>query len=134
MSKETPTLGKAAFTLLHRHWVFLGLTYRQLGRVGDEAALHPQTLHGLIRHSHRQLPWVARALQGNRRAGAQMVVTHLQALGPLRPGLETTRATDLLWVFNDPAHYNALVLQCGWHETEFTGWLSSHMRQALLPA
>jgi len=73
-------------------------------------------------------------LQGNRRAGAHMVVTHLQALGPLRPGLDTDRATDLLWVFNDLAHYNALVLQCGWPETDFTGWLSSHMRQALLPA
>jgi AcrR family transcriptional regulator len=72
-------------------------------------------------------------LQGNRRGGAHMVVMHLQALGPLRPGLDTVRATDLLWVFNDPAHYNSLVLRCGWHETLFTDWLSSHMRQALLP-
>ncbi len=72
-------------------------------------------------------------LQGNRRAGAQMVVTHLQTLGPLRPALGTIRATDLLWVFNDPAHYNSLVLQCGWPEAEFTAWLSSQMRHALLP-
>lgn len=72
-------------------------------------------------------------LQGNRRAGAHMVVKHLQALGPLRQGLDTGRATDLLWIFNDPAHYNALVRQCGWHETAFTDWLSSHMQLALLP-
>jgi AcrR family transcriptional regulator len=73
-------------------------------------------------------------LQGNRRAGAHMVVKHLQKLGPLRPGLGTRRATDLLWVFNDPAHYHALVLQCGWRESVFTDWLSSQMRQALLAA
>lgn len=72
-------------------------------------------------------------LQGNRRAGAHMVVKHLQALGPLRPGLGTGRATDLLWVFNDPAHYHALVLECGWQETAFTDWLSSQTRHALLP-
>jgi AcrR family transcriptional regulator len=73
-------------------------------------------------------------LQGNRRAGARMVVQHLQSLGPLGPGLNAGRATDLLWVFNDPAHYNALVLQCGWPESVFTDWLSSQMRHALLPA
>jgi AcrR family transcriptional regulator len=73
-------------------------------------------------------------LQGNRRAGAHMVVKHLQKLGPLRPGLGTRRATDLLWVFNDPAQYHALVLQCGWAESEFTGWLATQMRQALLSA
>ena len=72
-------------------------------------------------------------LQGNRRAGAHMVVRHLETLGPLGSGLGTRRATDLLWVFNDPAHYNALVLQCGWHERTFTDWLSGQMRQALLP-
>lgn len=73
-------------------------------------------------------------LQGNRRAGAHMVVKHLQKLGPLRPGLGTRRATDSLWVFNDPAHYHALVLQCGWRESTFTDWLSSQMRQSLLAA
>jgi len=73
-------------------------------------------------------------LQGNRRAGANMVVKHLQKLGSLQPGLDARRATDLLWVFNDPAHYHSLVLHCGWRETMFTDWLSIQMRQALLAA
>lgn len=73
-------------------------------------------------------------LQRNRRAGADMVAAHLQALGPLRPGLSSTSAADLLWIFNDPGHYDALVLQCGWQEGAFTGWLSSQMRHALLTA
>ncbi|MGE5136499.1 MAG: TetR/AcrR family transcriptional regulator [Gemmatimonadota bacterium] len=71
-------------------------------------------------------------LQANRRAGARMVVRRLETLGPLRPGLGTTTATDRLWIFNDPAHYDALVHHCGWQETEFTTWLSAQMRQALL--
>jgi hypothetical protein len=63
-----------------------------------------------------------------------MVVKHLETLGPLRSGLGTRRATDLLWVFNDPAHYNALVLQCGWQESAFTDWLGIQMRHAPRPA
>lgn len=73
-------------------------------------------------------------LQRNRRAGADMVVRHLQALGPVRPGLTTASATDLLWIFNDPAHYEALVHHCGWPATAFTTWLSSQMQHALLHA
>jgi len=73
-------------------------------------------------------------LQGNRRVGAQMVVSHLQKLGPLQPGLGTRRATDLLWVFNDPALFHTLVLDCRWRESVFTDWLSGQMRQALLAA
>lgn len=71
-------------------------------------------------------------LQRNRRAGAQMVVERVQALGPLRPDLTTTRATDALWIFNDPSHYGALVHRCGWPETAFTTWLASQMQHALL--
>ena len=73
------------------------------------------------------------SVQGNRRAGANMVVKHLQGLGPLRPGLGNRRATDLLWVFNDPAHYDTLVSHRGWPEQEYTSWLSSQIRHALLP-
>lgn len=71
-------------------------------------------------------------MQSNRRAGARMVIEHLESFGPLRGGLDTEQATDLLWIFNDPAHYNALVLQCGWSKTSFTDWLSDEMRNALL--
>lgn len=73
-------------------------------------------------------------LQANRRAGANMVVKHVQKLGPLQRGLGASRATDVLWLLNDPAHYHALVLQCGWRESVFTDWLSVRMRQALLAA
>jgi len=71
-------------------------------------------------------------LQDNRRAGARMVVVHAQRLGSLAPHLDTDTATDIVWVYNDPAHYSALVARCGWREPDFQRWLAATMRAALL--
>lgn len=73
-------------------------------------------------------------LQRNRRSGARMVIEHAAAQGPLGAGLSIDRATDILWIFNDPAVYDLLVRQCGWPESGYTAWLSSQIRHALLPA
>lgn len=69
----------------------------------------------------------------NRRAGARMVVDRAATLGPLRQGSDVERATDALWIFNDPAHYDALVLRHGWSEDLFREWLAGQMRHTLLP-
>jgi AcrR family transcriptional regulator len=68
----------------------------------------------------------------NRRAGARMVVDQLRRLGPVDgwPGYD--EAVDGLWFFNDPAHYDTLVLQCRWREGDFTEWLAARMQDALL--
>jgi hypothetical protein len=71
--------------------------------------------------------------QENRRAGAAMVISQARRRGPLRSGLRADRAIDLLWILNDPAHYHALVTECGWSERSFTGWLADEMRRNLLP-
>lgn len=72
-------------------------------------------------------------LQSNRRAGATMVIKHVQALGDLAPELDKETAIDILWIFNDPAHYAALVMQRGWPELAFRRWLADRMCNALLP-
>lgn len=72
-------------------------------------------------------------VQDNRWAGAEMVVKQAQRHGPLRNGLRTYRAADLLWIFNDPAHYAALVTQRSWSKKSFTDWLAHQMRGNLLP-
>lgn len=72
-------------------------------------------------------------LQDNRRAGAKTVVARAQQLGPLAPDLNLDTATDIVWVYNDPAHYAALVLQQGWTERAFRLWLATTMRKTLLP-
>lgn len=71
-------------------------------------------------------------LLANRRAGAAMVVTEVQRTGALRAGLPVERAVDAIWVFNDPAHYAALVTGRGWSEPEFRSWLAGQMRAAVL--
>jgi AcrR family transcriptional regulator len=72
-------------------------------------------------------------LQRNRRAGARMIITHASSRGPLASGLGTDRATDILWIFNDPALYDTLVSGRGWPAPDYTAWLSSQIRHALLP-
>jgi len=71
-------------------------------------------------------------IQRNRRAGARMVVDHLRSLGLVDGWPGDDRDVDALWVFNDPAHYNTLVVQCRWSEPEFTAWLAARMQDALL--
>ncbi|MGK5557685.1 TetR/AcrR family transcriptional regulator [Actinomadura kijaniata] len=71
-------------------------------------------------------------LQENRLAGARMVVEHAQRLGALAH--DTQAAVDILWTFNDPALFGALVGQRGWAVPVFTSWLATTMRNALLPS
>jgi AcrR family transcriptional regulator len=71
-------------------------------------------------------------LLANRRAGATMVVVHARKLGPL--ALDEPAATDVLWIYNDPALYASLVSFRGWTEDAFRQWLAATMRNALLPA
>lgn len=72
------------------------------------------------------------SMQRNRRAGAAMVVDHLRTLPPVEGGLPHRRAVDSLWFFNDPGHYDTLVGQCHWRETDFTAWLAAQMQQSVL--
>ncbi|TMR10576.1 TetR/AcrR family transcriptional regulator [Nonomuraea turkmeniaca] len=67
----------------------------------------------------------------NRRAGARMVIDRMETLGPLP--LDADHAVDVVWFYNDPAHYAALVSQRGWPQDTFTTWLSAQLRYALLP-
>jgi len=89
-----------------------------------------------VRRAADDAPEVAElwdTLQNNRRAGAAMVVRRIRTLGDLTPELDTETATDVLWIFNDPAHYAALALQRDWPEEAFRRWLADSMRGALLP-
>jgi hypothetical protein len=71
-------------------------------------------------------------VQASRRAGARMVIEHAASRGLLAVGLDSDRATDILWVFNDPVVYDALVSGCGWSVPQYTAWLSSQVRHAVL--
>jgi AcrR family transcriptional regulator len=70
--------------------------------------------------------------QRNRRTGAGIVVRQLRSLGPPDGWPGEQKAVDVMWLFNDPAHYDTLVGQCGWHERQFTAWLTARLQDALL--
>ena len=44
-------------------------------------------------------------------------------IGALKASL-TERATDVLWVYNNPALCRSLVVTCNWSTAEFERWLS----------
>src|SRR5262245_12187032 len=90
-----------------------------------------------VRRAADDAPEVAElwnTLQDNRRAGAKMIIEHVQTMGDLAPGLDHDIAIDTLWIFNDPGHYAALVIARRWPEPAFTRWLADRMRDALLPS
>ncbi|MDY7088532.1 MAG: TetR/AcrR family transcriptional regulator [Actinomycetota bacterium] len=90
----------------------------------------------VVRRAADETPELAEiweSLLRNRRAGARMVVERLLALDArLKQGGEQERAVDELWFYNDPAHYGALVVRCGWTKDSFQTWLAERMRDVLL--
>jgi AcrR family transcriptional regulator len=72
-----------------------------------------------------------KTLSNNRRSGSKMVINQVVKVGGLKPDLDPESAIDILWIFNDPSHYAALVLDRGWSELKFRDWLASTMCGAL---
>jgi AcrR family transcriptional regulator len=100
--------------------------------IGGRAARLFEAVHRAADDS-AELAGLWQTLRDNRRAGAKMVLEHALTTGPLAAGINLEHGIDILWVYNDPAHYAALVLERHWQEDRFRGWLASQMRQALLP-
>jgi AcrR family transcriptional regulator len=72
-----------------------------------------------------------KTLSHNRRSGAKMVIEQVLKVGGLKRDLDPETAIDILWIFNDPAQYAALVVDRGWSEPKFRDWLGSTMCGAL---
>ena len=68
-----------------------------------------------------------------RRHGALTLVTRLEAIGGLRPGLDADRAAAITEVLMDPLPYRRLVLLRGWTPEEYTEFLQQTAAAALLP-
>ncbi len=52
--------------------------------------------------------------------------------GKIRDDLEPEQIADSLWTINDPANYQALVLDRGWSEPDCRQWLAHVMRSSVL--
>jgi len=60
------------------------------------------------------------------------MVRHLQDIGAIRAGLDTERATDLVFLLAGHDPYRALVLDAGWAVPEYKAWLFTTLVQQLL--
>ncbi len=83
-------------------------------------------------HADAEARGLWKRITGERRYGAGRVVRALKRRGPLRPGLDSRTATDLLWVLNDPSLYHLLVEERRWTRRRFRDWLTDAMRTQLL--
>jgi AcrR family transcriptional regulator len=52
------------------------------------------------------------------------IVKSLEAKGALAPGLDSTRATDILWTLNHPDLWQLLVAQRAWTPEQFERWFA----------
>ncbi len=62
------------------------------------------------------------------------IVMTLAARQALRPGLDATRATDILWTLNHPDLWHLLVRERGWTPEAYEQWFAEAACSQLLPA
>jgi AcrR family transcriptional regulator len=63
-----------------------------------------------------------RTIQREFYANQEAIVESLHARGALAPGLDVTRATDILWTLNHPQLWGLLVRERGWTPEQFEQW------------
>ncbi len=92
-----------------------------LGVIRDAASSDPET---------REL-W--ELIQSDFYVNQRTIVETLDRTNALAPGLDTTRAADLLWTLNHPDVWLLLVGRRGWTPEQFEAWLGDTACAQLLP-
>ncbi|MER7244268.1 TetR/AcrR family transcriptional regulator [Kribbella sp. NPDC000426] len=69
--------------------------------------------------------------EGLRRAGYERAIAFLSAKHPLREGLSSTRARDVLLVVLGPQLYSQFTRDLGWTPEEVAGWMTSAVLEQL---
>jgi len=107
------------------------------GYAGLATALfsHMARVYEAIREGARSDPavqelWVE--VNAERRRGAETIVADVKARARLSAGLDETAAADVVWVLNDPVHYDMLVRSRGWTDAQFQSWLARALETTLL--
>ncbi len=72
-----------------------------------------------------------RAEPDQRLTGARLWVDVLTSKGPLRPGLDTGTAVDVLWLLMSPDNYYRLVHRRRWTNQQYQQWLAASITQLL---
>jgi AcrR family transcriptional regulator len=75
---------------------------------------------------------LAEQARGQRLRGMQVLAQVLADRGALKPPLTASEAADTLWVFNDPALYQRLVVERSWAESRYEQWLTGVLISVLI--
>jgi AcrR family transcriptional regulator len=75
---------------------------------------------------------VAAQLTRQREIMAAWLADELTARSPLRPGIDRSEATDIIWLLMDPAVFTRLTGGRKWTATRFRAWFTSTVTRLLL--
>lgn len=74
---------------------------------------------------------LAGQLRDNRAAMAGWIVDGLAARAPLRPGIDSSHAVDVVWLLMDPAVFTRLSTDRGWSRQRFQQWFADSIARLL---
>jgi hypothetical protein len=74
-----------------------------------------------------------RRLQEERLQNMTRVVGWIEANGPLRSGLSTAEAGEIMWTLTSADVHRMLRIERGWSVERYEGWLAESLIAALLP-
>lgn len=111
---------------------------RQLGLNARNARVVKQRISGVLKVIRSAAPvdpdaselW--RLIQSDFYANQRAIVETLDARNALRPGLDVTRAADILWTLNHPDLWLLLVGERGWTPEQWEDWFGATACSQLL--
>jgi len=109
---------------------------RRLATASCAVKVRIASLLGVIRDaapSDEEIGELWALIQSDFYANQGVVIASLDRAGSLASGLDSTRATDILWTLNHPDVWLLLVGQRGWSPTQFEKWLGDAATAQLLP-
>lgn len=92
-----------------------------------------QVLRGAVGSGDEALRELWETAEQQRHTGARMWADSLAGKGPLRLGIDTHTAADILWLYMSADVYHRLVRDRGWSPQQFQSWLTETLTLSLLP-
>ncbi|MDP8929206.1 MAG: TetR/AcrR family transcriptional regulator [Actinomycetota bacterium] len=109
------------------------LIAHHLTNVATRYAEVQEVVHAAAASGDDQLRQLWEAEEQQRLAGARHWVGVLTDKGPLRDGLDTDTAVDILWLLMAPDNYYRLVNRGRWTSDKYQRWLNDSITRMLLP-
>lgn len=110
----------------------LSLFARDITKILHRAA----PIFEILRIAGKTEPEIAELVQRllrERMVNMSMVAKSVAANGPLRKGLNRTRAAELIWAMTSPELYLLFNRDCDWTDEQYTQWLTETLVRLLLP-